>query len=65
MRARSAALAATLALAAACLAAGSPISAAPAARAAGSITIGIHDGSINNCDNGEKWLSSGPVPRSG
>jgi hypothetical protein len=65
MRARSAALAATLALAAACLAAGSPISAAPAARAAGSITIGIHDGSINNCDNGEKWLSSGAPPVNG
>jgi hypothetical protein len=29
------------------------------------IMVGIHDGSINNCDNREKWGSSGPVAVNG
>jgi hypothetical protein len=33
--------------------------------AAAPITIGIHDGSINNCDNGEKWVNGAAAPVNG
>src|SRR5579875_4026679 len=56
MRLATAALATSAAVCAAGLAAVSPFAAA-GAQAATSITIGIHDGSINNCDNNEKWVN--------
>jgi hypothetical protein len=57
---------AALAVCAASLAAASPISALSAAQAAtSSITIGIHDGSINNCDNNEQWINSSAPPING
>ncbi|MCW3839852.1 hypothetical protein ONA70_07045 [Micromonospora yasonensis] len=44
----------------------SPIPAAPAAHAAtGPIVVGIHDGSINNCDNGEHWVNGTAPPVNG
>lgn len=35
------------------------------AEAAASITIGIHDGSINNCDNNENWVNGAAPPVNG
>jgi hypothetical protein len=65
MKAKPTALIAALGIAIGTLAAASPLSAAPKAQAATSITIGIHDGSINNCDNNEKWESGAAPPVDG
>jgi hypothetical protein len=67
MRSRSAIFAAgsAVALAALGLILPSSVLPAPRAAAASTITIGIHDGSINNCDNNEHWTASGPAPVNG
>src|SRR5579875_2165979 len=64
MRLATAALATSAAVCAAGLAAVSPFAAA-GAQAATSITIGIHDGSINNCDNNEQWENGAAPPVDG
>jgi hypothetical protein len=65
MRLATVALAASAVVCTASLAVGSPLAAAPPAHAASSITIGIHDGSINNCDNGEQWEGGAAPPVNG
>jgi hypothetical protein len=57
-------LVAALAVCAPGLVAISPLT-APAAQAGTSITIGIHDGSINNCDNNERWINGAAPPVNG
>lgn len=54
-----------LATCAACFTVASPLSASAPARAGTSITIGIHDGSIDNCDNNEKWVNGAAPPVDG
>jgi hypothetical protein len=65
MRIRPVAVLATLAMSVAGLAATSLSPTPPAQAAARSITIGIHDGSINNCDNGEQWVDGTAPPVDG
>lgn len=57
MRTRLIAAIGALTVGVAGLAASSVVRPGPAQASAAPITIGIHDGSINDCDNGEKWVN--------